>query len=155
MKIIILMIFFRSKFYSRSPTKSSTKKRARSQSRDDLSKTAPKRRSVKLKRSPSTKDKMKMSVEDLSQCCDQMTNLTLTETNKTFNLGEQRNAESILEKEFKCVNLKVKRGEMVGIKISPNYGKTENCSYTICEILTNSVASRYVSFICLFIFLEQ
>ncbi|CAG9774074.1 unnamed protein product [Ceutorhynchus assimilis] len=106
-----------SKFYARSPIKSATKKRARSKSRDDSTKNEIKRRTIKF--SPE---------KDLNDLNKNVENMKITEPKPT-----------VLEKEFKCVRLKVKKPEMAGIKISPsNNGK----SYFLTEILPNSVASK-------------
>ncbi|XP_050309047.1 muscle M-line assembly protein unc-89-like isoform X2 [Anthonomus grandis grandis] len=112
-----------SKFYGRS----SSKKRPRSQSKEDLQ-----RRSMKVKRSPSTTEKMKMSIDNLSKLCEKM---EVKEVMKS-------ESSAILEKEFKCVRLKVKKNESVGIQISPKCDKPQAYTYFITQVVPNSVASR-------------
>ncbi|CAG9763825.1 unnamed protein product [Ceutorhynchus assimilis] len=107
-----------SKFYARSPIKSATKKRARSKSRDDLTKNETKRRTIKF--SPE---------KDLNDLNKNVENLKITEPKPP----------TVLEKEFKCVRLKLKKPEMAGIKISPS---DNGQSYFLSEILPNSVASK-------------
>lgn len=129
-----------SKFYGRSPTKTTTKKRNRSESRDmDMERNAVKRRSVK-KRSLNQSSHMKMSVEDLDKCCQTMEKCKLTDSKSS----EDNRKLQIVEKEFKCVRLKARNCENVGIKISQNSERQceSSCSYTISEIVPNSIASR-------------
>lgn len=139
LKIVVTQLPFFSKFYGRSPTKSTTKKRNRSQSRDmDMERNAVKRRSVK-KRSPNQSSHMKMSVEELDKCCQAMEQCKLTDSRNS----EDNRKIQIVEKEFKCVRLKARNCENVGIKISQNSEQNEDSySYIISEIVANSIASR-------------
>ncbi|XP_066247023.1 uncharacterized protein [Euwallacea similis] len=124
-----------SKFYGRSPRKPATKKRTRSQSKDDdLARNMVKRRSIKQRSSP-----MKMCVdEDMEQCNQGVRNIKISDSP----LKNHCNVTNVVEKEFKCVRLKMRRNEMVGIKISPSGGDDGTSSYTITEIVPNSVASK-------------
>ncbi|XP_066140142.1 inaD-like protein isoform X2 [Euwallacea fornicatus] len=124
-----------SKFYGRSPRKPVTKKRTRSQSKDDeLARNVVKRRSIKQKSSP-----MKMCVdEDMEQCSHGVQNIKISDSP----LKNHCNVTNVVEKEFKCVKLKMRRNEMVGIKISPSGGDDGTSTYTITEIVPNSVASK-------------
>lgn len=103
-----------------------------------MERNAVKRRSVK-KRSPNQSSHMKMSVEDLNKCCQAMEKCKLTDSNSEDNRKLQ-----IVEKEFKCVRLKATNCKNVGIKISQNSERQceSSCSYTISEIVPNSIASR-------------
>ncbi|XP_060516174.1 PDZ domain-containing protein 2-like [Cylas formicarius] len=133
-----------SKFYARSPTKNySAKKRPRSQSREDEeAELRMKRPSVRLKRSPSKAEKLKMSIEDLSQTCyDKFRNLKLN-NEYTCETTQKIETGSVLDKEYKCVRLRMADNDVVGIKISPNYGRNSTSTYTISEILPNSAAIR-------------
>ncbi|XP_030745332.1 uncharacterized protein LOC115874351 [Sitophilus oryzae] len=124
-----------SKFYRRSPMKNYTKKRSRSQSRDsDTDINALTRRSVKLKRTYSTKENCQTN-----DCCEHLKSVKINDSYKQ----PVRNDPVTLEREFKCVRLKVKKGENIGLKISPQLNNsTSNCTYIISEIADNSVASK-------------
>ncbi|XP_057662020.1 tyrosine-protein phosphatase non-receptor type 13-like [Diorhabda carinulata] len=120
--------------------KKQSKKRSRSQSQDNDS--LSRRKSFKFKKSPvKSKEKLKMSIEDLSQnYCDK---LKISAENIEMR-SKKRPCSSTghLEKDYKCVNLKVGRNEHLGIKIGPNYGRDSIISYSITDILPNSVAQR-------------
>ncbi|CAG9828237.1 unnamed protein product [Diabrotica balteata] len=119
-----------------------SKKRSRSRSEDNDS--LSKRKSVKFKRSPSKKslDKHKISIEDLSQnYCDK---LKLNTENFEVKAKKRQGATNVghLEKEYKCIKLKIGRYEHLGIKIGPNYGRDSTISYSITDIVPDSVAKR-------------
>lgn len=119
-----------------------SKKRSRSHSDDSDS--FSKKKSVKIKRSPTKKDKFKMSVEDLSQnCCHKLDGLKLNAEKEEEKKNKNKNHTlKVPEKEIKCVKLKVGKGECVGIKIGPIYGRDSTTSYTITDILPHSAAYR-------------
>lgn len=104
-----------------------------------MERNAVKRRSVK-KRSPNQSSHMKMSVEDLDKCCQALEQCKLTDSKSS----EDNRKMQIVEKEFKCVRLKARNSENVGIKISQNFERQfeDTYSYIISEIVPNSIASR-------------
>lgn len=121
----------------------SSKKRSRSRGEDTDS--FNRRKSFKFKRSPTKtnkeKEKLKMSVEDLTQnYCDK---LKLNTENVELR-AKKRQCTSIghLEKEYKCVTLKIGRNDMLGLKIGPSYGADSSVTYSITDILPNSAAKR-------------
>ncbi|KAF7265218.1 uncharacterized protein LOC143199322 [Rhynchophorus ferrugineus] len=127
------------KFYSRSPTKYLTKKRSRSSSGDgDIERNLSARRSVKLKRTFSKNEKDDAEKLQIT-CCEKIKNLKVNEDRMDTT---HQSCSSILEKEFKCVRLKVKKGESIGLKIHPQINDNSTSTYIISEIMENSVASR-------------
>ncbi|XP_018578967.1 tyrosine-protein phosphatase non-receptor type 13-like isoform X2 [Anoplophora glabripennis] len=123
-----------------------SKKRSRSRSDDNDS--FSKKKSLKLKRSPSKKEQFRAPAEDLSQnCCHKLDGLKLNEEKIEEKKSKIKNQTSkIPEKEFKCVKLKISKGEFVGIKIGPNYGWGSTINYIITDIIPHSAAYRTGNF---------
>lgn len=119
-----------------------SKKRSRSYSNESNS--FSKKKSVKIKKSPTKKENFKMSVEDLSQnCCHKLNGLELNAEREEEKKNKNKNQTSrVPEKEIKCVKFKVGKGESIGIKIGPNYGQDSTTSYTITDLLPHSAAYR-------------
>ncbi|KAJ8923499.1 hypothetical protein NQ315_010077 [Exocentrus adspersus] len=121
---------------------SKCKKRSRSRSND--SDTCARRKSLRLKLSPSKKENSRKSFEDQSQnYCSKMNELKISEETSDIKKFNDKNPTSkSVEKEFKSIKLKVGKGELVGIKIGPNYGRDSTFNYTITDILPHSAAYR-------------
>lgn len=125
------------KKFGRSLKKFTNKKRSRSHSED--SDTFSRRKSIRLKKSPSKAEKFKVSIEDLSQaCCDKLNKLKI---GADFRMKPKESSNKILEREFKCVRLRLERNESIGVVISPHENGPA-VTYTIANIEPKSAAEK-------------
>lgn len=116
----------------------SARKRSRSKTDDNGSLT--RKKSLKMKTSPQKNSSYKMYVEDeeVNQSyCDRM---------KKLNIGCETKSDTkkyeVVEKEYKCVRLKIENHADVGIKVEPSYGRDSIANYFITDILPDSVAKK-------------
>ncbi|CAH0561811.1 unnamed protein product [Brassicogethes aeneus] len=130
-------IIVKPKKFGRSIKKLTNKKRSRSHSEEND--TFSRRKSIRLKKSPSKVEKFKVSIEDLSQtCCDKLNKLKL---NAEMKINKPKESCKIFEREFKCVRLVLEKNESIGIIISPRENGS-NVSYTIVSMTPRSAAER-------------
>ncbi|CAH1153738.1 unnamed protein product [Phaedon cochleariae] len=133
-----------------SVTRMPSKKRTRPSNDSDTDSLA-RRKSIKLKRSPTKRDKNEatISVEELSRTCRDQ--LRLGGAIKDGGLLRKEHGPSrkggpskanVVEKEYRCVRLKVGSDEVAGITIGPCFGRDEKIGYSITDVLPNSVARR-------------
>lgn len=134
---------------------SSRMKRPRSQS-SDFDQTSSKKKNTLIVISPKKKNssetytnlsknpELKMSVEELSQSfTEKLNKLSLEFTSTAYptcTLKNQPVRLPLLEKEFKCVRLRLENSENVGITIAPK--DSTSPSYTVTDIASDSAAER-------------
>lgn len=131
------------------PTVRSSTKRPRSLTEETELLNASKRCSrIYGKRSPIKTGELDMSVEELNQSfnakLDKMIldfNSSVAQHSSTFK-AKEITRQPLLEKEFKCVRLRLGEGEEPGICIEPKCASGPSMPYVISEILPGSAAER-------------
>ncbi|KAJ8985888.1 hypothetical protein NQ317_006262, partial [Molorchus minor] len=98
------------------------------------------KKSIRLKYSPIKNENYVKQSQDFSDnCYSKFRNMKLDEANGRIKVESSK----ISEKDFKCIRLKVARNETtVGIKIGMSSGQNNIMTYTITDILPNSIADR-------------
>lgn len=124
------------KKYERSLKKYSNK-RLRSQIEDNNDNQFSRRKSIRLRKSPVKK------FEELSDIyCDKMNKLHIS-SEHFLNKPKESTTYRVVEKDYKCIRLKLNKNESVGISIAFNNIGKNATTYTITDIAPNSAAARY------------
>lgn len=126
------------------PMKKYSSKRLRSQIEDQSDNQFSRRKSIRLRKSPIKKceDSLVKELNDIY--CDKLNKLHLSSEN-LLNKPKESTIYRVIEKDYKCIRLKLSKNEQIGISMAPNGNGRHPTTYNIISVEPNSAAARYFS----------